>query len=1060
MNDIFKENDYKPSTGVDNIIRNGCTFNVTAQYMAVTMMDKYNDKSFEELHLEDYKAPKLWNHVGAISNASLKISNSKQTDTDDICENNQLNVIKDFVEELISNLRKLVLKIDQTSSNPTSSTSKNTPATTATGPSTFVANETSANNKFYPTPKSNSFPSAAIKVTPSFTYNPFTSNQSCFATQPPKTDFSHPNFPSTCNNRKEQYTFVMPFNHNGVSKTTTSSVIFNPTSSIFTAPSAKETSSSTFNLTPPNSNFFTTPVTTPSFFKPTTSIFAPPPVKETSSSTFNLTPPNNNNFFTTPVTTPSFFKPTTSIFATPPAKETSFSTFNFIPPSSDSFSTPTTTPSFFNPTTSTSNETSTTVSNSTVNPIPLNHSFTFKPTTDSNHNLFTPSTTTSSSNSSSSSDNRWVLTTSDFNSLKSLSTEKKPKSTNSLTNKHNFFSSSTYKGITPSTPNFFTLPPSQPSSNKISTPETNPSNSNLTSSNHSCWYHTPTITSSTFNPSSSSFDKETPAKTNPLHYPSLFKQSTTTPRISETSTTNLITNAKVSADFFTYKPKISSSISFPGPTTNPSVFTPIPFSQRSHWWTDIHPSNIKKSNPFNSKVLSDTWKPVSSTSHSISSPTKLQLNFSPPSTSNDHSEARAVWPFNYSHILSKQKTNNEAVEKQELSDDELVSSTINCIQSLNMIIYRAQKSKLIGVCENFETAKSNILKSALIQIRIANPRFMSNDKCAFVSESSSVLKATVKDNILDGKPFRAQRYYAAIALCCLKKDIDSLVLGDLTKIGDDGVNLSDAQKQKIALARVFYANKDIYIFNNAFNKIDTKDARFIFESLIAGALKEKIVILIDNQFSYLRRCDIIYILNKGNIVEENTHHYLMTTNKFYASFVKNADADNNVTDNNDIHDQLSNQNENPQSLVTQKTQDNSKVNESSQQTEDNSIETGTYKNDKDEIQEAIIENHFDNNKSDSTETIELTEISQPIQIINIEKEKNKDQVEINEPKMQLSNEVDNNEAEESSQQNKAQNDQLDEEKIDQQIQVESVETKQLEITDVDKDETEHDFEIF
>lgn len=185
----------------------------------------------------------------------------------------------------------------------------------------------------------------------------------------------------------------------------------------------------------------------------------------------------------------------------------------------------------------------------------------------------------------------------------------------------------------------------------------------------------------------------------------------------------------------------------------------------------------------------------------------------------------------------------------------------------------------------------------------------------------------------------------------------------------------------------------------------------------------------------------------------------MTTNKFYASFVK-TDADNNVTDNNNIHDQLSNPNENSQNLVTQKTQDSSKVNESSHQTQDDSIETGTHKNDKDEIQEAIKENHFDNNNSVSTETIELTEISQPIQIINIEKEKNKDQDEINNPKTQLSNKLENHEAEESNQQDKAQDDQLEEEQIDQQIQVESVEIKHLKITEVDKDETEDDFEIF
>lgn len=136
-----------------------------------------------------------------------------------------------------------------------------------------------------------------------------------------------------------------------------------------------------------------------------------------------------------------------------------------------------------------------------------------------------------------------------------------------------------------------------------------------------------------------------------------------------------------------------------------------------------------------------------------------------------------------------------------------MSSIINCSETLENIAFKDHKSKLIGICEKYNTHKTNILKSTFVQLQVMKSRFKSYEKFAFINESAGFLNATVQDNILRGNKYNPQLYYSTIALCCLKKDIDSFPHRDLTQVGEIGIKLSDAQRQKIALARAYYANK-------------------------------------------------------------------------------------------------------------------------------------------------------------------------------------------------------------------------------------------------------------
>lgn len=72
------------------------------------------------------------------------------------------------------------------------------------------------------------------------------------------------------------------------------------------------------------------------------------------------------------------------------------------------------------------------------------------------------------------------------------------------------------------------------------------------------------------------------------------------------------------------------------------------------------------------------------------------------------------------------------------------------------------------------------------------------------------------------------RYNKAIKVCALDKDIDSFDHGDLTEIGQRGLNLSGGQKQRLQLARAFYNDADIYLLDDPFSAVDAHTAAILF----------------------------------------------------------------------------------------------------------------------------------------------------------------------------------------------------------------------------------------
>lgn len=72
------------------------------------------------------------------------------------------------------------------------------------------------------------------------------------------------------------------------------------------------------------------------------------------------------------------------------------------------------------------------------------------------------------------------------------------------------------------------------------------------------------------------------------------------------------------------------------------------------------------------------------------------------------------------------------------------------------------------------------------------------------------------------------KFKQVLEKCSLVKDLDMFPYGDLTLIGERGVNLSGGQKQRVQLARALYQDKDIYLLDDPFSALDAHTAKSLF----------------------------------------------------------------------------------------------------------------------------------------------------------------------------------------------------------------------------------------
>ena len=152
---------------------------------------------------------------------------------------------------------------------------------------------------------------------------------------------------------------------------------------------------------------------------------------------------------------------------------------------------------------------------------------------------------------------------------------------------------------------------------------------------------------------------------------------------------------------------------------------------------------------------------------------------------------------------------------------------------------------------------------------------------AVVSQDLVLFNATVRDNIAYGKDGASTEEIEEAARKAFAYDfIQKLPKGFSTVIGDRGFRLSGGERQRISIARAILRDAPILILDEATSHLDSSSEKVIKEALY-NLMKGKTAFVIAHRLSTEQRADKIVVMEKGQIVEQGTHAFLVSRDSLY-----------------------------------------------------------------------------------------------------------------------------------------------------------------------------------
>ena len=219
------------------------------------------------------------------------------------------------------------------------------------------------------------------------------------------------------------------------------------------------------------------------------------------------------------------------------------------------------------------------------------------------------------------------------------------------------------------------------------------------------------------------------------------------------------------------------------------------------------------------------------------------------------------------------------------------------LKEVDMYIPWGKKVALIGESGSGKTTLAKLLvrmyEAQEGQIKIGEVSLKDfktksiRNKIIYVSQDIFLFADTIRNNLqLGGVSDISERKMKEICSKCLVDEfVQTLPLGYDTVLEENGMNLSGGQRQRLAIARAILRQPDILILDEATSNLDV-----ITETAIIQTIEEchegKTCIIIAHRLHTIKKCDSIYVMDKGRIVETGCHKELSTKKGKYYSLIQ------------------------------------------------------------------------------------------------------------------------------------------------------------------------------
>ena len=169
---------------------------------------------------------------------------------------------------------------------------------------------------------------------------------------------------------------------------------------------------------------------------------------------------------------------------------------------------------------------------------------------------------------------------------------------------------------------------------------------------------------------------------------------------------------------------------------------------------------------------------------------------------------------------------------------------------------------------------------SIYKLKVASLR----SNISLVTQDITLFDDTIKNNIAYAKIDASDdEIYEAAKLSYSEEFIKKLPKGYDTLIGENGVRLSGGEKQRISIARAMLKKSKIILLDEATSSLDSETENKIQEA-IKLLTKERTSLIIAHRLSTIINSNKIYVLEKGKVVAEGTHQFLLNNSDLYKNF--------------------------------------------------------------------------------------------------------------------------------------------------------------------------------
>lgn len=214
--------------------------------------------------------------------------------------------------------------------------------------------------------------------------------------------------------------------------------------------------------------------------------------------------------------------------------------------------------------------------------------------------------------------------------------------------------------------------------------------------------------------------------------------------------------------------------------------------------------------------------------------------------------------------------------------------------------FKINKNSSIALVGESGSGKSTIIKLIMGLIKYQKGNILIDDKelsklelnsfydnVTYVSQEAPIFDGTLRENLVFDKKIKDEEIVKVLNLVCLDKFYEKLEKGLDTELGEKGVRMSGGERQRVALARLFFDDSKIIILDEATSAMDNITEKLVMENIVSQ-LGDKTLIVIAHRLETIKDVDTIFVLLDGIIQEQGKYIELLEKNGYFTKLYKSA----------------------------------------------------------------------------------------------------------------------------------------------------------------------------